>query len=266
MARSIEHSIEIDSQKSRIQFTMMGVTLSTQKNDKQRNRGCFERIPPLLPKIGSNFCIEHPNPASTTESAYAVSSDEPASDVLVSPDNADTLPSTLKMSWSAKELESISSKPKKRGPNDKFILMSPREALDRNPDARSHLLDSSRRWEPLTARPKPIYPCKFVEHGEAPPKRHKPDCSPAGPSLDDGSNTQNQEKIMPNQPTESPNAFQIQSNLFIPIRDSDNDSGSEVESRPPPKQLEGQRSSVPRLKLRPRGKQIDLSLERYGLS
>lgn len=244
----------------------MSRTLSTQGGNEERRAGCLGRISPLptpernCSPMESSFV---PIEASTPEIGHTDSRDEPTNRVTTE-DSVDAVGSKLRTSSSAKELESISKTFEERGvPKHEFLLLNPREAYDRNPAAQQ-LWESSKRWEPRAARPKPVYPHSSMEGETASRSGHKPGCSPSKTSLGGDQSTPSQVTPSLNSDVQSPNdGFQIQSNIFIPIRDSD-ESCSEVGSSPSSKQCS--KSPIPRLKLRPRGNQVDLSIGRYGFS
>jgi hypothetical protein len=252
---------------------MMGGTISCQRDNEEGKTGLGRMIQPL-PTLGSKFSeVDNSSESmelATAEAAHADSRDEPANDTSAAGVVVATT-STTRMSSSATELESISKTLEERGvPNDLFILMNPRELYDSDPAARQ-LWDVSKRWEPMAARPKPVYPCSSME-GETTYQS-----GPEKNSSDDDMSTPCQVTSSINPHMDFPNGFRVQSNLFIPIRDPDNESCSEVESRLSSKQLEDPKrlsskqledpkSPIPRLKLRPRGNQVDLSMEEFRFS
>jgi hypothetical protein len=248
---------------------MMGGTVSCQRDNEEGKTGRrLDRMIPPSSTLGSKFSDVDNDvklmDLAIAEAAHADSRDEPANDTSAA-GIVDATTSTTRMSSSATELESISKTLEERGvPNDLFILMNPRELYDSDPAGRQ-LWDVSKRWEPMAARPKPVYPRSSMEW-ETKTQSGTLDSPTEKESSDDDMSTPCQVTSSLNPHMELANGFRVQSNLFIPIRDSDNESCSEVESRLSIKQLEDPKSPIPRLKLRPRGNSIDLAMEGYGFS
>jgi hypothetical protein len=252
-----------------ISSTMMDGTISGQRDNEEGKTGRLGRMMPPLPTLRRNFSeVDNSSKSidlARAEVAHADSRDEPANDTSAA-GIVDAATSTTRMSSSATELDSISKTLEERGvSNDLFILMNPRELYDSDPAARQ-LWDVSKRWEPMAARPKPVYPHSSMEGETIYQSGPTLDSTPEKSSSDDDMSSPCQLTSSLNSHMDSPNGFRVQSNLFIPIRDSDNESCSEVESRLSGKQLDIPKSPIPRLKLRPRGNQIDLSMEGCGFS
>ena len=239
----------------------MGGTISGQAGESEQGAaGCFGKLP-SVPTLAPNFSAGD----SSSMSKNSVMREQGVqSDVRDSPlqGGLNVTASSRRVSSSAKELESISNRLEARGmPNDRFILMNPRELHDRDPAARQ-LWERSKQWEPSATRPKPVYPRPSIEEDKPSNKKNSPDSTPEKVTSDDDS-TSYQVTPSANSQLESPDTYQIESNLFIPIRDSDDESSGGVNSRAPAKPA-GSISPIPKIKLKPRGQQFDLSINRLG--
>lgn len=147
-----------------------------------------------------------------------------------------------------------------RRPSDSRVVSLNRGLCIRDPrdfqnpqSLRRPLWGTTRQREVIAKRPKPIYP-RGVAESKVASRRHSYHDTPSRTLLVQGASAPCEvTPSLNNANMDSPGRFQIQNNLFIPIRDADNDLLA-TEPIMPRTRLDPN-TSPPRLTLRPRATQ-----------
>jgi len=144
--------------------------------------------------------------------------------------------------------------------NNRLFIHNPRD-FEGHECTPKMLWDAPKRREVIAQRPTPIYPRSAREAGTK-SRRHSYYETPSRASSVECTSTPCEVTPFVNSTTDSPSAFQIQSSLFIPIRETESDFLA-TEPLMPRTRLDSI-TPPPRLKLRPRGNQMGLTLRPRG--
>mmetsp|Transcript_8619 Transcript_8619/g.20728 ORF Transcript_8619/g.20728 Transcript_8619/m.20728 type:complete len:242 (-) Transcript_8619:444-1169(-) len=137
-------------------------------------------------------------------------------------------------------------------------LSHPRD-LESHECTSRQLWDATRQREIIAKRPKPMYP-RGLSEGKVASRRLCYHETPSRTSSVEGTSSPCEVTPYIHSTGSSPHGFQIQNNLFIPIREEDSDLfvvASKKEQKPllPRTRLDNYATPPPTLTLRPRGKQ-----------
>ncbi|CAJ1959162.1 unnamed protein product [Cylindrotheca closterium] len=149
-------------------------------------------------------------------------------------------------------------------------IRNPRDFYSHDSSSRE-LLDATRQRELVPTRPTPIYPRGQIvtDAKKTAARSRRPVCyheTPSRTSMESSSSPPCEvTPYIHSNADDSPNGFQIQNNLFIPIREADNDFLTKPQKEQPllPRTrllAESTATPPPRLTLRPRGQQTSLAL------
>ena len=150
-------------------------------------------------------------------------------------------------------------------------IRNPRDCENTEPPPRQ-FWNTSRQREMIAKRPKAIYPRGTPDAKVASRRRHSYNQeTPSWRTSLEGSSSSYPCEVTPsiNSLGDSPKGFHLENNLFIPIREGDHDFLSAKDQAIPPRpllprtRLETNATPLPRLKLRPRGNQTSLAIDKF---
>lgn len=208
----------------------------------------FCRIP-SLPDLDLTFSLERRQQRENAAIPDFNASVEPDTEMpMLFPDMSPNLPYL-----EGNRVETIRKPSESRGfsQNNVLTVSNPR-GFEGNEATPSQLWDATRQREIIAKRPKAVYPGALSD-AKVPSRRLSYHASPSRTSVE---GTDDSSPCVVTAPIHhSPDGFQIENNLFIPIRDADSDLLATEQPLLPRTRLDSTATTPPpRLKLRPRGK------------